>query len=114
MITKLRTNSHELHSEIGKWTIYKTPWHKIICKLCNTNVIEDETHFLFFICPLYKDIIQTYKDIYNYNLIHEFLNQDKENKLDDYIIQLNNVRNNYSNTWYFFFLSSYGMFPYII
>jgi hypothetical protein len=25
-IVKIRTNYHELHSEIGHWTIPKTPW----------------------------------------------------------------------------------------
>jgi hypothetical protein len=25
-IAKIRTNSHELHSKTGRWTIPKTPW----------------------------------------------------------------------------------------
>ena len=50
-ITKIRTNSHELHSEIGCWTIPKTPWHERICHLCDTKRVEDEKHFLLGVCP---------------------------------------------------------------
>ena len=41
-------NSHELHSEIGHWTIPKTPWVERICHLC-------ENHFLVE-CPAYTHI----------------------------------------------------------
>lgn len=27
-ITKLRTNSHDLHSKVGRWTTLTTPWDK--------------------------------------------------------------------------------------
>ena len=30
-IAKIRTNSHELHSETGGWTVPKTPWMERIC-----------------------------------------------------------------------------------
>jgi hypothetical protein len=45
-IAKIRTNSHELHSETGHWTIPKTPWQERICHLCDTKRVEDEKHFL--------------------------------------------------------------------
>lgn len=48
VVAKLRTNSHELHSEIVRCTIPKTPRDKRICKFCNLNAIKDETHFLYF------------------------------------------------------------------
>ena len=41
-IAKIRTNSHELHSETGRWTISKTPWVERICHLCENKNIEDE------------------------------------------------------------------------
>ena len=43
---KIRTNSHELHSEIERWTIPKTSWDERICHLCYTNRVEDENHFI--------------------------------------------------------------------
>jgi hypothetical protein len=45
-IAKIRTNSHELHSEIGCWSIPKTPWDERVCHLCGTKKVEDEKHFL--------------------------------------------------------------------
>ena len=45
-IAKIRTNSHELHSEIGCWTVPKTPWVERIFHLYENRNIEDENHFL--------------------------------------------------------------------
>ena len=53
--TKKRTNSHELHSETGRWAVPKTPWAERICHLCENMNIEDENHFLS-VCPVYNHI----------------------------------------------------------
>ena len=45
-IAKIRTNSHDLHSETGRWTVPKTPWVERIYHLCENRNIEDENHFL--------------------------------------------------------------------
>ena len=38
-IAKIRTNSHELHSETGHWAAPKTLWMEIIFHLCeNMNI----------------------------------------------------------------------------
>ena len=54
-ITKIRTNSHELHSETSRWEVPKTPWVERICHLCENINIEDEKHFLLE-CPAYTHI----------------------------------------------------------
>jgi hypothetical protein len=36
-IAKIRTNSHELHSETWHWTTPKTSWDERICHLCDTK-----------------------------------------------------------------------------
>jgi hypothetical protein len=54
-IVKIRTNSHELHSETGRWSIPKTPWDERVCHLCDTKKVEDEKHFLLD-CPAYTHI----------------------------------------------------------
>jgi hypothetical protein len=51
-IAKTRTNSHELHSEIGHWSIPKMPWDERVCHLCDTKKVEYEKHFLLD-CPSY-------------------------------------------------------------
>ena len=45
-MSKIRTNSHQLHSETSLWTVPKTPWVERICHLCENRNIEDENHFL--------------------------------------------------------------------
>ena len=45
-IAKIRTNSHELHSEIGHWEILKIPLVERIFHLYENMSIEDESHFL--------------------------------------------------------------------
>jgi hypothetical protein len=45
-IAKIRTNSHELHSESGHWTNPKTPWDERICHHCDTKRVEYEKQFL--------------------------------------------------------------------
>jgi hypothetical protein len=44
-ISKLRTSSHNLEIEAGRWN--NTPRGDRICKKCILNEIEDEKHFLF-------------------------------------------------------------------
>ena len=54
-ISKIRINSHELHSETGCWSIPKMPWDERVCHLCYTKKVEDEKHFLLD-CPAYTHI----------------------------------------------------------
>ena len=54
-IAKIITNSHELHSETGRWIVPKTSWVEMICHLCENRNIEDENHFLLE-CPAYTHI----------------------------------------------------------
>jgi hypothetical protein len=43
--TNIQTNSHKLHHEMKHWTRPKIPWHERICKICETNIVEDENIF---------------------------------------------------------------------
>ena len=61
-IAKIRTNSHELHSETGHWKIPKTPWTEWICHFCENMNIEDENHFLLE-CPAYNHIRAQFHNI---------------------------------------------------
>jgi hypothetical protein len=45
-ISKIRTNSHELHSETRHCSIPKTSWDERVCHLCDNKRVEDEKHFL--------------------------------------------------------------------
>ena len=54
-IAKIRTNSHEIHSETGRWEIPKIPWEERIYHLCENMNTEDENHSLLK-CPTYTHI----------------------------------------------------------
>ena len=54
-IAKIRTNSHELHSQTGCWAVPKTPWVERIFHLCENMNIENEIHFLLEF-PVYTHI----------------------------------------------------------
>ena len=67
-IAKIRTNSHELHSETSRWALPKTPWVERICHLCENMNIEDENHFLLK-CPMYTHIRSQFHNLcYNTDL----------------------------------------------
>ena len=46
IISKIRTNSHGLHSETRHWSLLKTPWDERVFLLCDTKKVEDEKNFL--------------------------------------------------------------------
>jgi hypothetical protein len=61
-LAKIKTNSHELHSEIGRWSIPKMPWDKRVCHLCDTKRVEYEKQFLLD-CPTYTHIRFQFQNI---------------------------------------------------
>ena len=75
-IAKIRTNSHELHSETSRWTVPKTPWVERIYHLCESKNIEDESHFLLE-CPTYTHIRSQFHNIcYNIDLPNISIDQN--------------------------------------
>ena len=56
-------NSHELHSETGRWEVPKTPWMERICHLYDNMNIEVENHFLLE-CPVYTHIRSQFHNIF--------------------------------------------------
>ena len=61
MFTKLRTSSHSLNIETGRFTKKKRDTR--ICTLCNYKKVENECHFLLE-CPFYtKERLTFFKSI---------------------------------------------------
>ena len=52
--TKLRTSSHCLHRETGRYSRPTTPAEERLCQICKNGNFEDEEH-LFMYCDLYAD-----------------------------------------------------------
>ena len=53
-LARLRTSSHTLKTETGRYTRPKTPPEDRICPHCNSHAVEDEQHFLIK-CSLYAE-----------------------------------------------------------
>jgi len=50
-ISRFRISSHNLNIETGRYLRQAT--HERVCNMCNSNVVEDELHFLT-VCPAYN------------------------------------------------------------
>ena len=61
-LTRLRLSSHSLHIETGRHN--GTQREDRTCTLCNSNLIEDETHVIIT-CPMYNDIRREYLNDHN-------------------------------------------------
>ncbi len=64
-MTRLRTSSHRLAIESGRWSRpNRTPLENRLCIVC--MILEDEYHFVLE-CPLYADLRKTYIRRYFWN-----------------------------------------------
>jgi hypothetical protein len=75
-ISKRRKNSHEFHSETGRWSIPKTPWDERASHLCDTKKVEDEKHFVLD-CPAYTHIRSHFQNICHTTNLPNLLTQQK-------------------------------------
>ena len=55
ILSKFRACNLPLAIETGRYTRPKTPVNDRLCKFCNYNAVEDETHFLVE-CAFYSDL----------------------------------------------------------
>ena len=58
VLAKFRSCNLPLAIETGRYTRPKTPLFERFCKHCNTDSVEDETHFLVD-CEFYSDLRYT-------------------------------------------------------
>jgi hypothetical protein len=93
-IANIRTNFHELHSEIGHWSIPKTSLDERVCHLCNTKKVEDEKHFLLD-CPAYSHIRSHFQNICHTTNLSNLLTQQKYGDLGNILLILFEHRNKF-------------------
>jgi hypothetical protein len=86
-IAKIRTNSHELHSETWCWSIPKTPWDERVCHLCGTKKDEDENQFLLD-CPTYTEIRYHFQNICRTTNLPNLLTQQNYGDLGKLLLKL--------------------------
>ena len=70
LITRLRLASYDLEIEIGRHN--RIDRNNRICKLCNSNAIETEFHFVM-VCPLYKDLRRKYIPFSSWPTVNRFI-----------------------------------------
>ena len=75
-LSQLRLSSLKLAILTGKW--YKIKKEERKCKFCDSNVIEDEFHFIFQ-CSNYKKLR---KDLFDNLMANEKVDLTSENKLE--------------------------------
>ena len=46
LIAQLRTNSHQLQCETGRWKIPKEAWEERVCTFFTSGVVESKEHFI--------------------------------------------------------------------
>ena len=56
-LCRFRLSSHKLEIERGRY--FNIPREERKCKLCHTNFVENEYHFLL-VCPLYRELRKNY------------------------------------------------------
>ena len=95
-IAKIRTNSHELHSETGHWEVLKTPWVERICHLCENMKIEDEKDFLLEF-PSYTHIRSQLHNLYCNTDLPSLLTYQNYNDLGMLLSKLFEHRNTILN-----------------
>ena len=93
-IVKIRTNSHELNSEIGHWSIPKMSWDERVCHLCDTKKVEND-------CPSYTHIRSHFKNICHITNLPNLLTQQKYGDLGKLFLILldhtNKILKNHTN-----------------
>ena len=91
-IARIRTNSHELRSEIGRWSIHKTPWNDRVCHICDTKKVYDEKHFILD-CPALTHIRSQFSNICHTSNLLDLLSQPNYSELGALISLLFDHRN---------------------
>jgi hypothetical protein len=91
-IAKIRTNSHELHSETVHWSIPKMSWDERVCHICDTKKVEDEKHFLLDF-PAYTQIRSHFQNICHTTNLPNLLTQQNYGDLGKLLLMFFEHRN---------------------
>lgn len=91
LIAQLRTNSHQLRCEIGRWKRPKEVWDKRVCTFCTSGAIELEKDFILQ-CDALKDIRESYENTLALISWHCLFSEGIVGRLGQLIINMNRKR----------------------
>jgi len=87
LIAQLRTNSHQLRCDTGRWKIPNKVWEERVCIFCSSKKVETEKH-LILECETFKDNRESYADILTVSSWDNLFNEGFVKKLGAFIVQL--------------------------
>ena len=88
IIAQLRTNSHQLHYETGRWKRPKEAWEEKVCVFCTSEKVETKKHFILE-CEDFKDTRDNYISILTTSSWNNLFSEGTVEKLGELIIKLN-------------------------
>jgi hypothetical protein len=88
LIAQIRTNSHQLRCETGRWKRPKEAWEERVCVFCTSGKVETEKHFILE-CEAFKDSRDNYINILTASSWNNLLSKGTVEKLGELIIKLN-------------------------
>jgi hypothetical protein len=91
LIAQLRTNSHQLHCETGRWKRPKEAWEENVCVFCTSGKMETKKNFILE-CEAFKDNTDNYINILTTSSWNDLYNEGIVEKLGELIIKLNRKR----------------------
>ena len=96
LIAQLRTNSHQLRCETGRWKRPKERWEERVCILCSSGKVETEKHFILE-CEAFKDSRENYAGILGANSWDNLFSKEYVEKLGAIIVKLHRKRAEYKS-----------------
>lgn len=91
LVSQLRTRSHHLRCETGRWTVPKETWEERTCVFYNKGVVETEWHFIFE-CAAYQDIRGQYENNLKEGCLHLLFEEERLHKIAGFFIKIHNRR----------------------
>lgn len=91
LIAQLRTNSHQLRCETGRWKRPKEAWEERVCIFSNFGKVETKKHFILE-CEAFKDSRDRYTNTLTTSSWDNLFSEEAVEKVGALIITLNRKR----------------------
>jgi hypothetical protein len=97
LMAQIRTSSHQLRCETGRWQVPKEEWADRTCLFCNMGTVETEQHFVME-CLAYNDIRSDYTKILQNKDFNYLFEEDQVKRTADLIIKIQRRRDKLTKT----------------
>lgn len=93
LIAHLRTGSHHLICETGRWKLPKEDWEERMCIFYSKSAIETKCHFINE-CVEYEDIRNQFENKLKVDSLNELFEGTKLHKTTSFLLKIHNKRTN--------------------